>query len=481
MVDRYSGLPGGAMPLPWISTALFVLLAGYAKYVTSSKECDRVHYLPGSDANLYHFDQYAGYVTVNQSAGRALFYWFTQATHDPASKPLVLWLNGGPGCSSIAYGAMQELGPYRITKSGLSHNKFSWNRVANVLFLESPAGVGFSYSNTSSDLKFPGDKNTARDSYIFLERWLERFPEYKKRDFYITGESYAGHYVPQLANVIYNKNKKKENPDINLKGFMVGNALLDHEKDRIGRVDFWWSHALISHNTYRSIVRYCNLKGETNGTQDQCSKIVLYAYQHEFGTMDRYNIYAPVCLRASSSQRTFTRFFSDPVSRIYQYSGYDPCGDDYVEVYFNRPDVQQALHANVTGIPYNWTGCSETINTNWQDSDETMLPIYRKLMKAGLRIWVYSGDVDSVVPVTSSRYSVEKLKLNTTKPWYPWYRNKQVGGYTEIYDGLAFVTVRGAGHEVPMFQPGRAFTLIKSFLAGKPMPSGDSKSHKVRE
>ncbi|EFJ37631.1 hypothetical protein SELMODRAFT_402086 [Selaginella moellendorffii] len=100
---------------------------------------------------------------------------------------------------------------------------------------------------------------------------------------------------------------------------------------------------------------------------------------------------------------------------------YDPCGDDYVEAYFNKQDVQQALHANVTGIPYNWTGCSETINTNWQDSDETMLPIYRKLMKAGLRIWVYSVDVDLVVPVTSSGYSVEELKLNTTKPWYPWY------------------------------------------------------------
>ncbi|EFJ14932.1 hypothetical protein SELMODRAFT_19745, partial [Selaginella moellendorffii] len=54
-----------------------------------------------------------------------------------------------------------------------------------------------------------------------LISWLERFPEYKKRDFYITDESYAGHYVPQLANVIYNKNKKQANPDINLKGFMV--------------------------------------------------------------------------------------------------------------------------------------------------------------------------------------------------------------------------------------------------------------------
>ena len=68
--------------------------------------------------------------------------------------------------------------------------------MANVIFLESPAGVGFSYSNTSSDYDERGDRSTAVDSYIFLLNWLERLPEYKGRDFYIAGESYAGHYVP---------------------------------------------------------------------------------------------------------------------------------------------------------------------------------------------------------------------------------------------------------------------------------------------
>jgi serine carboxypeptidase-like clade 2 len=74
--------------------------------------------------------------------------------------------------------------------------------VANVLFLESPAGVGFSYSNTSSENSESGDTRTAVDAYIFLLNWLERFPEYKGRDFFIAGESYSGHYVPQLATVI---------------------------------------------------------------------------------------------------------------------------------------------------------------------------------------------------------------------------------------------------------------------------------------
>lgn len=93
--------------------------------------------------------------------------------------------------------------------------------VANMLFLESPAGVGFSYSNTTSDYDHSGDKNTADDAYIFLINWLERFPQYKTHDFYITGESYAGHYVPQLAYTILQNNKKTNQTTVNIKGIAV--------------------------------------------------------------------------------------------------------------------------------------------------------------------------------------------------------------------------------------------------------------------
>jgi serine carboxypeptidase-like clade 2 len=92
--------------------------------------------------------------------------------------------------------------------------------VANVIFLESPAGVGFSYSNTSSENRVSGDTRTAVDAYIFLLHWLERFPEYKGRDFYIAGESYSGHYVPQLATVILALHKLGAT-SMNLKGIFV--------------------------------------------------------------------------------------------------------------------------------------------------------------------------------------------------------------------------------------------------------------------
>lgn len=114
---------------------------------------------------------------------------------------------------------------------------------------------------------------------------------------------------------------------------------------------------------------------------------------------------------------------------------------------------------------------SSTLLRNWEDSALSVLPIYQELIGTGLRIWIFSGDVDSVVPVTATRYSLARLQLKVETQWYPWYHNEQVGGWTEIYEGLTFATVRGAGHEVPLFQPERALTLISAFLAGQPLPT----------
>jgi hypothetical protein len=89
------------------------------------------------------------------------------------------------------------------------------------LFLESPAGVGFSYSNTTADYDNTGDRSTTTDNYVFLLNWLERFPKYKNRTFYISGRDYAGHHVPQLAQTILYHNKKANKTIINLKGIIV--------------------------------------------------------------------------------------------------------------------------------------------------------------------------------------------------------------------------------------------------------------------
>ncbi|EPS67928.1 hypothetical protein M569_06845, partial [Genlisea aurea] len=424
------------------------------------QELDRIAALPGQPP--VGFLQFSGYVSVDDERGRALFYWLTEAAEAAEDKPLVLWLNGGPGCSSVAYGASEEIGPFRINPdaSSLHLNPHSWNAVANLLFLESPAGVGFSYTNTTSNLHHTGDKKTAEDALVFLINWMDRFPQYKYRDFYLSGESYAGHYVPQLASRIVDYNAKFSIPVINLKGFIIGNAVIDNYYDNVGTVTYWWSHSMISDKTYKKILKLCNFRTEKTSTR--CENAMSYAMTDEFGKIDQYSIYTPSCNKSRKAIRFKNTLFFP--------RGYDPCTESYAEKYYNLPQVQRALHANVTGIPYKWTACSDVLLRNWKDNENSMFSTYKKLIAAGLRIWLYSGDTDSVVPVTATRFSLSHLNLKVKIPWYPWYSEGQVGGWTEVYDGLTFATVRGAGHEVPLIQPVRAFDLFKTFLSGKDLP-----------
>ncbi|KAL5197694.1 hypothetical protein ABZP36_001206 [Zizania latifolia] len=443
--------------------------SGHAAAAAGSKGSDRVVGLPGQPDGV-DFAQYGGYVTVDAAAGRALFYYLAEAVGggSAASKaPLLLWLNGGPGCSSLGYGAMEELGPFRVMSDGktLYLNPYSWNHVANVLFLESPAGVGFSYSNTTADYSRSGDNKTAEDTYAFLVNWMERFPEYKGRDFYIAGESYAGHYVPQLAHVILRHSSgngaKPSSSPINFKGIMIGNAVINDWTDTKGMYDFFWTHALISDEAAGAISRNCNFTADVEN--QLCDDAVTLA-DESLQDIDIYNIYAPNCQSAA--------VVSPPITPSIE--SFDPCTDYYVEAYLNNPDVQRALHANVTKLDHPWSACSEVLR-RWVDSASTVLPIIQELLKNNIRVWVYSGDVDGRVPVTSSRYSVNQLNLPVAAKWRPWFSSTQgageVGGYVVQYKGnLSLVTVRGAGHEVPSYQPKRALVLVQSFLAGKTLP-----------
>ncbi|GJN05342.1 hypothetical protein PR202_ga22963 [Eleusine coracana subsp. coracana] len=405
---------------------------------------DRVASLPGQPMSP-PVSQFSGYITVNERNGRALFYWFFEAQASPAQKPLLLWLNGGPGCSSVGYGAASELGPLRVTRygAGLEFNKFAWNREANLLFLESPVGVGFSYTNTSSDLTKLDDAFVAEDAYNFLVNWFKRFPQYKDRAFYISGESYAGHYVPQLAELVYDKNKYKTNMYINIKGFMVGNPLTDDYYDSKGLAEYAWSHSVVSDEVYERIKKVCNFK--VSNWTDDCDKAmsIVFGQYHE---IDIYNIYAPRCnlpqsaaapsvdqVLATNDQDHFRR-------RIRMFSGYDACYSSYAEKYFNRADVQIAFHANLSGaLPRKWQVCS--------------------------------GDADGRVPVIGSRYCVEALGLATKTQWQPWYLNKQVAGRFVEYQDMTMVTIRGAGHLVPLNKPDEGLALVDAFLLDKRLPT----------
>ncbi|KAG9158723.1 hypothetical protein Leryth_024012 [Lithospermum erythrorhizon] len=345
--------------------------------------------LPGQPS--VSFQHYAGYVTVNEKKGRALFYWFYEAATLPERKPLVLWLNGGPGCSSVGYGATQEIGPFFLdtNRNGLKLNPYSWNKEANLLFLESPIGVGFSYSNTSSDYDNLGDGFSADDAYAFLHQWFLKFPSYRTRTFYIAGESYAGKYVPELAELIHDNNKDPSH-FIDLKGILVGNPETSDAEDWMGIVDYAWSHAVISDETHKTIKQSCDFKGNNTWT-DECSKSVDEIFK-QYGEIDIYSLYTSTCIEnLSGSDTKSTKAVSKRSSKMKLglLGGFDPCLDGYANTYYNRPDVQTALHVSDGLQLKNWTICNMTVFHKWKDSKDSVLPIYKKLIGTGLRIWVY--------------------------------------------------------------------------------------------
>lgn len=126
--------------------------------------------------------------------------------------------------------------------------------------------------------------------------------------------------------------------------------MTDSYYDSIGTVTYWWSHSMISDKTYKSILNSCNFTAEKYSKK--CDESVNYAMNHEFGDIDQYSIYTPSC-KAST---TNTLRLQNSLLR-WRISGYDPCTESYAEKYYNRPDVQKAMHANLTRIPYKWTAC----------------------------------------------------------------------------------------------------------------------------
>ncbi|KAJ4832942.1 hypothetical protein Tsubulata_036702 [Turnera subulata] len=344
----------------------------------------------------------------------------------------------GPGCSSIAYGAASELGPLIVGRngSGLHFNKYAWNK---------------------------------GDTYSFLVNWLQRFPQYKTRDFYIAGESYAGHYVPQLAELIYDRNKDRTNyPLINLKGFIVGNPETNDYYDYKGLLEYAWSHSVVSDQVYYKARQVCDFR--VPDWSDACNDVMNRVFER-YSEIDIYNLYAPKCLINTTSSVGSTQINNRGLRRLRLPGGYNPCYSPYAEDYFNRVDVQSSLHAKGRGNPSSkWQACSDLILNNYNHTVFSVLPIYTKLIKGGLKIWMYSGDADGRVPVIGSRYCIEALGLPIKSPWRSWFHHQQVGGRIVEYEGFTFVTVRGAGHLVPLDKPSQALALLHGFLSDQPLP-----------
>lgn len=442
--------------------------------VEGSPEEDLVVRLPGQPK--VGFRQYAGHVDVDVKAGRSLFYYLAEADGDAHKKPLTLWLNGGPGCSSVGGGAFTELGPFypRGDGRGLRINKMSWNKVSNLLFVESPAGVGWSYSNTTSDYN-RDDESTANDMYIFLLRWYDKFPEFRSRDLFLTGESYAGHYIPQLANVLLNHNQHSVGFKFKIKGVAIGNPLLKLDRDIPATYEFFWSHGMISDEIGLTIINECDFEDYTfssaHNVSKSCNDAILEANAVVGDYINSYDVILDVCYPSLVEQELRLRKYVTKLS-----VGVDVCMSYERRFYFNLPEVQHSLHANRTKLPYPWSMCSNVLNYSYTDGNINILPLLKRIVKHQIPVWVFSGDQDSVVPLLGSRTLVRELahdlKFGITVPYSNWFYKGQVGGWvTEYGNLLTFATVRGASHMVPFAQPGRALRLFASFVHGQRLPN----------
>ncbi|XP_021761068.1 serine carboxypeptidase-like 10 isoform X2 [Chenopodium quinoa] len=219
--------------------------------------------IPGFPGILpFHFE--TGYVGVGENEEVQLFYYFVKSEKDPENDPLILWLTGGPGCSGLS-GVILEVGPLIFNTSACNwHSKaptyqlnpFSWTKVANIIFVDSPVGAGFSYA-TNPKGYYTDDLLSSRHVHQFLRKWLVDHDGFISNPLYVSGESYCGMTVPIIVQEIINGNKVGIQPILNLQGYILGNPTTWKEDSTKSRYDFAHRVSLLSDELYASTKASC--------------------------------------------------------------------------------------------------------------------------------------------------------------------------------------------------------------------------------
>jgi carboxypeptidase C (cathepsin A) len=298
---------------------------------------------------------------------------------------------------------------------------------------------------------------------------------------YITSESYGGHYMPTLSKKIVDMNTAGENPILNFKGFAVGNPQTTFYSAIPSGLATYWGHQLVSKPTWDVYEANCLTKGSFNFSK--CEELFLEMYM-EIGDLNPYALDYPVCtddnrrkFKSGRNQRNFLlqHLMANADDKIKSAMGmvlkaddYEPCTDDWSVNYLNRADVKSAIH--VKG-DVEWAQCSRSIKYKQTDGMHSMTPIYNYLIDGnyGLKILVYSGDDDSVCSTEGSQKWIWDLGYDVKgRRWQQYKVANQTAGYVTKWKdtGLTFMTVHGAGHEVPTYQPEIALYLFNEYMAG---------------
>ncbi|KAG6840952.1 hypothetical protein C0991_003012 [Blastosporella zonata] len=207
--------------------------------ITFSNPAASQFYVNGTSIPEVDFDvgpSWSGLLPISSDPNetRKLFFWFFPPGPQGSLDDLIFWTNGGPGCSALE-GLLQENGPFQWSygQAKPTVNEFSWTNLSSVLWVEQPVGTGFSQGTPN----IKNEDDLAAQLVGFLQQFLEVFSELKNKKLYLSGESYAGTYVPYIANYIY------ENPtllDLSLRGIWISDPSLswDVVQEQIPAVDF---------------------------------------------------------------------------------------------------------------------------------------------------------------------------------------------------------------------------------------------------
>jgi serine carboxypeptidase-like clade 2 len=355
----------------------------------------------------------------------------------------------------------------------LSENPGRWNINANVLFIESPPGVGFSYidKGVASLPYIANDTTTTADSLGALVDFFATYTMFNKSSLWLSGESYSGIYTPWLARAIL---QSSQNQLISqLKGVFVGNGALKTNDNYEGnltqqRMQHAFNHGLFSTSLKQQIEMTC--LNFTAPRTPACDAL-LQQQQDEIGPLNSYNIEV-TCLGSPSSpqQRALLRSVDSNLHNNEKLS-LNPCtaADTALTAYMNRPDVQSAMHftqgASVIGA---WGECQGGTVTYTRIPCDEMVDVYPILLQK-IAVIIYNGDQDECIPYIQDEAWTSDMGLPIKTNWRPWLLDNQVAGYVVEYQApvrFTFLTVKGAGHEVPMYSPLRALAMIQRVIAG---------------
>ncbi|KAG9254879.1 Alpha/Beta hydrolase protein [Emericellopsis atlantica] len=419
----------------------------------------RVKSVDPSKLKVDDVKQYSGYLDQYEE-DKHLFFWFFESRNDPKNDPVILWLNGGPGCSSMV-GLFFELGPARINeKLEPVRNPHAWNNNASVIFIEQPVNVGYSHSPKA----VKDSTQSAKDIYAMLSLFFHQFPEYATQDFHLAGESYGGHYIPAMAAEILSHTHR----NINIKSAMVGNGL----SDVLTQYAYYKPYACDGAGGWPAVLEEpeCEVMDKS---LDRCQSLIQRCYDTESAwTCVPAHLYCNNALILP-----YTRSGRNP------YDIRDPCEDEanlcytgikYVTDYLNQPEVIEAVGSEVD----HYGSCNWDVNRDFTLTGDWMKPFYRLTAKVleEIPFLIYVGDADFICNWLGIKAWVERLEwahrdaFNEAELGFLTYGGDEDGeryGRVKTSHNFTFVKIFKAGHMVPYDQPEAASDMINRWMSGE--------------